>query len=115
MREISTSVTFEIKPGETVPTRVACSTRLSVHGAAVWATRNNDIKDYWLMPGDRLKLRERERLWLSVEGDQPARVEFTIVPRCDERAIRAGHRREWSGWCSAFVRVGAWFDAGMCV
>jgi hypothetical protein len=88
MREISTSVTFEIKPGETVPMRVARSTRLSVQGAAVWATRSNDIEDYWLMPGDRLKLRERERLWLSVEGDQPARVEFTILPRCDERAIR---------------------------
>jgi hypothetical protein len=88
MREISTSVTFEIRPGETVPMRVARSTRLTVYGAAVWATRSNDIEDYWLLPGDRLKLRDRERLWLSVEGDKPARVVFTIVPRCDERAVR---------------------------
>jgi hypothetical protein len=78
MREISTSVTFEIKPGETVPMRIARGSRLTVHGTAVWATRSNDIEDYW---------RERERLWLSVEGDRPAHVVFTILPRCDERAM----------------------------
>ncbi|WP_044041865.1 DUF2917 domain-containing protein [Caballeronia insecticola] len=88
MREISTSVTFEIKPGETIPMRIARGTRLKVHGSAVWATRSNDIEDYWLTPGDQLKLRERERLWLSVEGDRPAYVVFTILPRCDERAMR---------------------------
>jgi hypothetical protein len=87
MREISTSVTFEVKPGETVPMRIVRGTRLTVHGAAVWATRSNDTEDYWLAPGDKLKLRERERLWLSVEGDRPAHVVFTIVPRCDLRAM----------------------------
>ncbi|SAL69129.1 hypothetical protein AWB68_03916 [Caballeronia choica] len=87
MREISTSVTFEIKPGETVPMRITRSTRLSVCGAAVWATRSNDTEDYWLTPGDKLKLRERERLWLSVEGDRPAQIVFTIVPRTDQRAM----------------------------
>jgi hypothetical protein len=88
MREISTSITFEIKPGETVPMRIVRGTRLTVHGASVWATRSNDIHDYFLAPGGRLKLRERERLWLSVEGDRSAQVVFTIVPRADERAIR---------------------------
>jgi hypothetical protein len=87
MREISTSVTFEIKPGETVPMRIARGTRLTVFGAPVWATRSNDIEDYWLTPGDRLKLRPRERLWLSTEGSEPAHVVFTIVPRCDQRAM----------------------------
>jgi hypothetical protein len=88
MREISTSVTFEIRPGETVPMRIARGTRLTVHGSRVWATRSNDTEDYWLAPGDRLKLRERERLWLSVDGDRPACVVFTIVPRGDQRAVR---------------------------
>jgi hypothetical protein len=87
MREISTSVIFEIKPGETVPMRIVRGTRLSVQASTVWATRSNDTEDYWLVPGDQLKLRERERLWLSVDGDRPAQVVFTIVPRCDERAI----------------------------
>ena len=57
MREISTSITFEIEAGETVPMKITRSTRLSVHGAAVWATRSNDTEDYWLEPGDTLKLR----------------------------------------------------------
>ncbi|WP_248320981.1 DUF2917 domain-containing protein [Caballeronia sp. Sq4a] len=104
MREISTSVTFEISPGETVPMRIARGTRLTVHGSPVWATRSNDIEDYWLAPGDRLNLRERERLWLSAEGDKPARVVFTIVPRRDERAIR---------WLSARIeRLALRFRAG---
>jgi hypothetical protein len=88
MREISTSVTFEINSGETVPMRVARSTRLTVNGATVWATRSNDTADYWLTPGDRLTLRHGERLWLSVDGGGTARVTFTIVPRADERALR---------------------------
>jgi hypothetical protein len=87
MREISTSVTFEIKPGETVPMRIARGTRLTVHGGPVWATRSNDIEDYWISPGGHLRLKERERLWLSVEGTRPAKVVFTIVPRCDQRAV----------------------------
>jgi hypothetical protein len=87
MREISTNVVFEIRPGETVPMRIARGTRLTVQGAAVWATRSNDTEDYWLAPGDKLKLRERERLWLSVEGERPAQVVFTIAPRPDRRAI----------------------------
>lgn len=35
MREISSSVTFEIQPGETVPMKVVHSTRLSIQGATV--------------------------------------------------------------------------------
>ncbi|KND55880.1 hypothetical protein BPUN_1464 [Candidatus Paraburkholderia kirkii] len=70
-----------------MPMRIARGTRLTVQGNPVWATRSNDIEDYWLAPGDDLKLRERERLWLSVEGERLAYVVFTILPRCDERAM----------------------------
>jgi hypothetical protein len=87
MREISTSVTFEIGPGETVPMRIGRSIRLSVQGAPVWATRSNDVEDYWLVPGDTLKLRQRERLWLSTDGGRTAEVVFTLAPRRDQLAI----------------------------
>ena len=66
MREISSSITFEIKAGETVPMKVARSTRLAVSGGAIWVTRSDDIEDYWLQPGHTLRLRRGERLWLSV-------------------------------------------------
>ena len=89
MREISTSVTFEIKPGETVPMRIGRSTQLKVQGAAVWATRSNDIEDYWLVPGDKLKLRQRERLWLSVDGDRrrASRLHDLPAPRPARRHL----------------------------
>ena len=87
MREISTSITFEIGDGETVPMRIGRSVKLVVHGAPVWATRSNDTQDYWLVPGDSLKLRSRERLWLSTEKGRTAHVVFTLAPRPDQRAI----------------------------
>jgi hypothetical protein len=104
MREISTSVTFEIGPGETVPMRIGRSIRLSVQGAPVWATRSNDVKDYWLVPGDALKLRERERLWLSTDGGRNAEVVFTLAPRRDQQAL---------GWIMrGFEKLAARFRPG---
>jgi Protein of unknown function (DUF2917) len=82
MREISSSITFEIEPGETIPMMIAHSTRLSVEGSPVWVTRSNDVEDYWLHPGSSLHLRRGERLWLSVDGDRPARLGFVApLPR----------------------------------
>jgi hypothetical protein len=87
MREISSSITFEIKSGETVPMKVARSTRLAVSGAAVWVTRSDDTEDYWLEPGHTLRLRRGERLWLSVEAGSQARVAFDVPARADVQVI----------------------------
>ena len=87
MREISSSITFEIKGGETVPMKVVRSTRLAVSGSAVWVTRSDDTEDYWLEPGHMLRLRRGERLWLSVEADPQARVAFDVPARADVRAV----------------------------
>ena len=105
MQEIYSSITFEIKPGETVPMRVARSTRLAVQGASGWVTRSNDVEDYWLAPGRSLRLRRGERLWLSVDGGQSARVAFLVAARPKEEALhwlaRLGERfaaRFRDGW-----------------
>jgi hypothetical protein len=105
MREISSSITFEIVAGETVPMKIARSTRLVVHGGSVWVTRSDDVEDYWLEPGKTLRLRRGERLWLSVERGAQARVAFTVPTRVDEKALnwfarvseRFGSRLR-SGW-----------------
>ena len=76
MREISSSIAFEIRSGETLPMKVARSTKLVVHGGAVWVTRSDDIEDYWLQPGHTLRLRRGERLWLSAEGTRARRWRF---------------------------------------
>jgi hypothetical protein len=92
MQEISSSITFEIQPGETVPMKVTRSTRLTVHGGPVWATRSNDVDDYFLAPGDTLRLRRGERLWLSAEGRDSACVAFS-VSRPAKEAARTGFAR----------------------
>ncbi len=87
MREISTSVTFELGEGEVVPMRIGRSVKLSVQGAPVWATRSIDTRDYWLQPGETLRLRTGERLWLSTEDGRRAQVVFNIAPRPGSQAI----------------------------
>ena len=78
MQEISSSITFEIPAGETVPMRVQRSTRLTIHGGPVWATRSNDVEDYFLVDGETLKLRRGERLWLSADSPRGAHVAFSV-------------------------------------
>lgn len=105
MRQISSSITFEIEPGETVPMMIAHSTRLTVEGAAVWATRSNDVEDYWLRPGGALHLRRGERLWLSVDGGKAARVRF-VAPLAPTAMMGA-----WLG--SLAQRVSARWRGGL--
>lgn len=99
MRQISSSVTFEIAPGETIPMMIAHSTRLSVHGAPVWVTRSNDVEDYWLAPGRSLRLRRGERLWLSAEGQRTACVAF--VAPLPVRSRFTDVFQALSGWWAA--------------
>ncbi|MEX3784821.1 DUF2917 domain-containing protein [Paraburkholderia sp. BR14374] len=87
MREISSSIAYEIRAGDTLPLKVARSTKLIVRGGAVWVTRSDDTKDYWLQPGQTLHLRRGERLWLSAEGATFAKVTFSVPTRCDKRAL----------------------------
>jgi hypothetical protein len=104
MREISSSITFEIRAGETVPMMVMRSTRLKVSGGAVWVTRSDDVEDYWLEPGHTLRLRRGERLWLSVEGSQSARLAFAVPTRANERAMN---------WFARVTdRLGCWVRQG---
>ncbi|RKP49538.1 DUF2917 domain-containing protein [Trinickia fusca] len=89
MREISSSITFEVEPNETVPMMIAHSTRLRVSGACVWVTRSNDIEDYLLADGESLVLRRGERLWLSVCSSKPAQVAFSAP------LARSAVARDW--------------------
>lgn len=104
MKEISSSITFEIPPGETVPMKVARSTRLAVPGAPVWATRSNDVHDYFLSPGATLKLRRGERLWLSADGATSACVSFSAIAPPQQAALRGVAR--FASWLSAHWRDG---------
>jgi hypothetical protein len=101
MREISSSITFEVQAGETIPLRVARSTRLSVQGGVVWVTRSDDVDDYFLVAGEGLKLRRGERLWLSSDGKASACVAFTVALPVRQVAV--------SGVKRALARAAGWF------
>lgn len=95
MKEIFSSVTFEIQPRETVRMAVARHAALAACGARIWVTRRSDLVDYWLTPGEKLALRAGDLLWVSVEGEQAGRVVLTTPAGCEERLLR---------WLGARVR-----------
>jgi Protein of unknown function (DUF2917) len=87
MNEFFYTTSFEGRPAATIALRVGCSRRVAVEEGLIWLTRSGDSHDYWLAAGETLALNGGERLWLSVEGNRPARVSFSRRARCDERLI----------------------------
>lgn len=87
MREISSDITFEVLADQVASVRVARSTRLKVQCGAVWLTRSDDTADYWLEPGNTLRLRRGERLWIGAEGGKPAWVAFAQPASLREQAV----------------------------
>jgi hypothetical protein len=85
VKEIFSTVTYEIQPGETVPMWVGRARLVRASGAKVWITRGDDPHDYWLVPGDEIGLRAGERLWIGVDGDRAAQLVFTMSAACGER------------------------------
>ena len=86
--------------------RVQRSTRLTVQCGPVWATRSNDVEDYFLVDGDTLKLRRGERLWLSAESGHGAHVAFSVSRPPAEVAL--------SGLARLRNRVSALLHDGWC-
>ena len=88
MREFISSTKMQINPVVTTVLQVGCSHTLAVEKGCIWVTRSGDAHDYWLRAGETLALTRGERLWVSVEGELPARVSFVRRTGCEERLIR---------------------------
>ena len=56
--------------------KVQRSTRLIVQCGPVWATRSNDVNDYFLVDGETLAAAASG--WLSAEGREGTRVAFSV-------------------------------------
>jgi hypothetical protein len=67
-------IRFAVVPEQTVSWRVLADSELRVGNARVWVTRIFSPYDYWLQPGDVLRLTRGERIWLSTDADKPAEV-----------------------------------------
>lgn len=70
-------VHFSVAPATTLTWRVDADSTLTVHGARAWITRIDFPYDYWLDPGQTLRLQRGERIWLSCEDTRIARVSLS--------------------------------------
>jgi hypothetical protein len=96
MKEIYSTIAFELEAGERIGIRVLRGEALRVEGERLWVTRSNDEADYFLEDGETLPLRPSETLWLSVDGLRAARL--TVM-------LKAGTRGKLVNW------VGSWLAA----
>jgi hypothetical protein len=52
---------------------------LRTHGAALWVTRPPSVDDYWVQPGDVLRIARGERIWLGTDADRSAEATLTTA------------------------------------
>jgi hypothetical protein len=84
-------VFVDVQPRQTLSWRLARDTELRVLDASVWLTRHLDPYDYWLKPGDVVRLVRGERVWISSESAQAVEISLT-----SHRAMKRGlFARRW--------------------
>jgi hypothetical protein len=66
-----------VVPAQTVSWRLAADAELQVTEALVWVTRLFSPYDYWLQPGDVLRLTRGERIWVTTDAQGGARITLT--------------------------------------
>jgi hypothetical protein len=74
-------------PGQTVSWRVIADSEIRAYSSRVWLTRIFSPYDYWMEPGDVIRVTRGERIWLSAD----AQAEVTLTSEYVER--RNGLRR----------------------
>ncbi|KUZ68556.1 DUF2917 domain-containing protein [Burkholderia ubonensis] len=70
---------FAVAPRKTLTWRAANDAELRAHDATLWVTRLASVDDYWMRPGDVLRIPRGERIWVSTDGDQPAEASITTA------------------------------------
>ncbi|WP_010089855.1 DUF2917 domain-containing protein [Burkholderia ubonensis] len=70
---------FAVAPRKTLTWRAPNDAEIRSHDATLWVTRLASIDDYWMRPGDVLRIPRGERIWLSTDGDQPAEASITTA------------------------------------
>ncbi len=88
---------FAVPPAVTLSWRVSCDAQLRVYGARVWITRACSPYDHWLQPGETLRVRRGERLWVATDDTQTARIALTSA-----WPVQPGGVRRWIDWLSTW-------------
>ena len=66
-----------IAPDRTVAWRMSVASDLRVQAGVVWLTRMGCLDDYWLQPGDVIRLERHDRIWLGADRGEPAELTLT--------------------------------------
>ena len=88
-------VFIDVHPHQTVSWRLSRDAELRIDDASVWLTRHQDPYDYWMKPGDVVRLSRGERVWLSSESDAPVEVSLTSYRRETHGRLMRWLARHW--------------------
>ncbi|HEF4772694.1 DUF2917 domain-containing protein [Burkholderia multivorans] len=72
-------IRFAVAPRTTLSWRAPRDAEVRAHGAPLWITRPPSVDDYWVQPGDVLRVARGERIWLSADDDRPAEASITTA------------------------------------
>ena len=87
-------VYVEVQPHQMVSWRLTRDAELRAGDASVWLTRHRDPYDYWMKPGDVVRVSRGERVWLTSESEHAIEVSLTSY-----RAARGGWFSRWLARC----------------
>jgi hypothetical protein len=93
-----------IEPGRTVSWRVTHAGELRVVDGTIWLTRHSDPYDYWMKPGDVVRLARGERVWVST--DEARRIEVAMS------SCRRAPSARWYARLRALAFFVRWSGAG---
>ncbi|MCA8092417.1 DUF2917 domain-containing protein [Burkholderia anthina] len=79
-------IRFAVAPRTTLTWRAPGDAEIRAHGAPLWITRPPDIDDYWVQPGDVLRIARGDRIWLGTDDARSAEASITLA------CVRRGER-----------------------
>ncbi|KVL37367.1 DUF2917 domain-containing protein [Burkholderia sp. MSMB1835] len=83
-------IRFAVAPRTTLTWRAPSDAEIRAHGAPLWITRPPSVDDYWVRPGDVLRIARGDRIWLGTDDDAAAEASITTAyVRRGERLRRA--------------------------
>ncbi|CAM2195504.1 DUF2917 domain-containing protein [Paraburkholderia sp. A1RI_3L] len=91
---------FAVNPAVTVTWRVTADAELRVHSERIWLTRIRSPYDYWMKAGETMRLQRGERIWLSTDSHEAARVSLTSAWRAPRTVLA-----RFSGLFAGLFRV----------
>jgi hypothetical protein len=95
----SVEIRFAVAPRTTLTWRAPRDAEIRAHNAALWITVPPCVDDFWVRPGETLRVKRGKRIWLGTDIDAPAEASITTayVKRGESLRHAAARLRQWIG------------------